>query len=279
VNPSADITVVRETASTALIDGGNGFGQVACEAAMKMAIEKAENTVISAVGLFRSFHIGRLADYAEMAAKRGMIGVVACNSVPWVAPWGGRQRLLGTNPICFAIPSGQGRPILVDVSTSASSEGKVRVKRARREALPEGWILDKKGQRSTNPSDLYEGGALLPMGAHKGFSLALVIDILAGALTIGQINGEVPRPFNNVFLEAIKIEGFRALKDFEATVDRLLKRLKACPPAAGFEMVVIPGDPESEVREKRLKEGISIEDSTWEEIKSLCGESGVDCPS
>ncbi|HIE19215.1 TPA: Ldh family oxidoreductase, partial [Candidatus Bathyarchaeota archaeon] len=162
LKPSVKIDIIKETRSSALLKGNWGFGQVIAKRAMELAIEKAKKNSVSVVCAFDLYHIGRLADYTMFAAENKMIGIAMVNSTPTVAPYGGRERLISTAPISYAFPTGKEKMFVLDIATSVCAEGKVRVSLHKGENLPEGCIIDKEGNPSTNPADLYEGGAILP---------------------------------------------------------------------------------------------------------------------
>lgn len=279
IRPGAKIEVVRETPSTALIDGHWGFGQVIAREGMKIAIEKAEISSISSVGVFNCNHIGRLGEYSMMATEQDMIGIILCNSGPKggiVVPYGGAARRLGTNPMSIAVPAGEMKPFLLDFATSVVAEGKLRLKRYRGEKVPTGWILDKEGRPTNNPKDFYTGGALLPFGEHKGYALALLIDILGGALTgAGCTSSEEYERGNGTLMVAINIGSFMPLEAFKERVDKLFKKIKETPPMPKCKEVLIPGEIEFNTEEKRLKEGIFVTEKTWQDISKLAGEMGL----
>ena len=217
LNVSARPQVIKDGPTVAIIDGNRGFGQVAAYMGMDIAMKKAERNVLGAVGIINCNHIGRLGAYAQQAAEKNFIGIVTCNSSPsWVAPYGGKTRKLGTNPLAMAIPTGDGDPFLMDFATSIVAEGKVRVKFLENKSIPEGLIIDKYGRVSSNPADLYDGGALLPFGRHKGYSISLAIDLLCGALVgAGCTTGTTALRGNGVFMMAINIEGFTSLDTYD----------------------------------------------------------------
>ena len=280
IRPGAKIEVVQETPSTALIDGHWGFGQVIAKKGMEMAVEKAKVSSISLVGIFHCNHIGRLGEYSMMAAKQDMMGIILCNAPPKggnTAPYGGAARRLGTNPMSIAVPAGEMKPFLLDFATSVVAEGKLRVKRYRGEKVPTGWIIDKKGRPTNNPEDFYRGGALLPFGGHKGYALALLIDILGGALTgAACTSSEEYERGNGTLMVAINIGSFTPLEAFKERVDNLFKKIKETPPMPGYKEVLIPGEMEFNMEEKRLKEGIFVAEKTWQDISKLTEELGLD---
>lgn len=288
IKPGAKIETRKDTPSTALVDGNWGFGQMTCSRAMEIATEKAEKTGVGAVGVFNCNHIGRLAEYAQMAVDDGMVGFITANCEPYVAPYGGRTPVLGSNPLCYGIPSGNGKAIVVDYATGAAAEGKVRASLFKGEQLPAGWIVDSQGRPSTNPADLYEpplpperiklAGALLPFGGYKGYGLGLVVDILAGILTGAGSSQDMTSGWlaNGVFMMALKIDNFVPLDEFGNRVDRLAKAIKNTPKAEGFDEILIPGEPEIKERERRLRNGIPISDKAWQPLVETCKQYGLD---
>jgi len=287
VKPGAKITVVQDTSSTAIIDGGWNFGQVVCTFAMNLCIEKAKENVVGLVGARRCHHAGRLNAYAELALKHDMIGIMSVNSNCYVAPYGGKTKQLGTNPLCFAIPAGEEAPMVLDMATAVWAHGKIMVRAARGEKLPEGVLLDPDGNPTTDPGWYAKGGVLLPFGGpvgYKGFGLSLLVEILAGALTeAGCSNSEEyrSRPFyggNGVFMMAIDVGRLTDIKAFKERVDNLLRTVKNSPRALGFDEILIPGEPERRLREKNLREGVYVEESTWNDVRKLGKELNVDVP-
>jgi uncharacterized oxidoreductase len=253
---------------------------------MQLAIQKADMNGVSSVGIINCNHIGRLSEYSTMALDHGMISFIAVNADPCVAPYGGKRAVLSTSPVSYAIPAGQEAPIIVDFATSALAEGKVRAALFKGLSLPEGWIVNSAGRSSTDPAELYEpplppaqvklSGALLPAGGHKGYSLSLVVEALAGALTGSGCDGEVKSGFaNGVFIFVIKIENFVPLNSFKSAIDRLISAVKTSPRAEGFDEILIPGEPERRTEAERSKSGIPIPEASWESIRKLCREYGL----
>ncbi len=290
IDPSARPEVAQETPCTASVNGHWGFGQVAAEYAMKLCVKKAMAGSIGAVSLFKSNHIGRLGEYAMMAAEQDMIGMVMCNVGPClVAPYGGKSRQLGTNPLSVAAPAGKMKPFLIDFATSIAAEGKIRMKYYNNEKVPLGWVMDEKGRLTENPGELYykEGdqiiidghryrGCILPFGGHKGYALSLLMDILGGALTgAGCTSSEEFERGNGAFMMTIDISRFTPLNEFKRKVDNLFVNLKSSEPASGHSEVLIPGEPEFREKEKRLKEGINIPEKVWHGISAVAEELGL----
>ncbi|MBS7606816.1 MAG: Ldh family oxidoreductase [Candidatus Bathyarchaeia archaeon] len=279
IKPGAKIEVTRETRSSAILNGNWGFGQVIAKRAMELAIRKAKDGAVGVVCAFNCNHIGRLADYTLMALKNDMIGVAMVNSTRFVAPFGGRERMLSTGPISFAFPSDLEFPLVIDISTSVVAEGKVRVMLHRGEKIPYGWIIDKDGNPSDNPKDLYNGGAILPLGGdeagHKGFGLGLAVEILSGILSGAGCAYEEAKRGNGVFFEVINIEDFMPIEEFKCKVGDLIRTIKASKPRPGWKEITIPGEPEYLTERIRLREGIYIPERTWDEIKQIASKLGV----
>ena len=280
LKPGAKIDVVRETCSSALIEGNWGFGQVVAKRAMELAIEKAEENSVSVVCAFDLYHIGRLADYTTLAAEKNMIGIAMVNSTPTVAPYGGREKLISTAPVSYAFPTGKENLFVLDIATSVCAEGKVRVSLHKGEKLPEGFIIDKEGNPSTNPADLYEGGAILPLGGdlvgYKGFGLGLVVEVMAGILSNAGCAYEADKKGNGVFFEVINIEDLVSIDEFKNRIDALIRRIKSSKLRPGFKEILLPGEPEIRTERRRRKEGIYIPERTWEEIVKIAERKDID---
>lgn len=285
VKPGAEVKIVREAGCTAVLDGGGGFGQIVARKAMAMAIDKAQVNGMGAVAVRHSNHVGRLGEYPMMAAEQDMIGMAMVNNHGGglcMAPFGGIERRLSPNPISFAIPTGAGKPILLDMTSSTVAEGKLRVMRNRREEVPEGWLIDAEGRATTDPEDFYRppGGALLPLGGtvgYKGFGLCLVMDIMAGALSgAGCSQGSDLMGMQGVFVMAMDVGNFAAIEEFEEQVDSLIHYVKSSPTAPGVDEILVPGEPEFREERKRLREGVHIEHDTWSQIAKAAEEVGLD---
>jgi uncharacterized oxidoreductase len=284
--PGAPSRIVAETPGTVVLDGGWGFGQVVAQRATQMAISKARAQGVGVAGTRHANHLGRLGDYPAMAAAQGMAAIAAVNNHgggAWVAPWGGREGRLSTNPIAIATP-GPERPIILDITTSVVAEGKIRVKRNRDEPMPAGWALNAAGEPTTNPHDLYRTprGAILPFGGeagHKGFGLSLMVDILAGALTGAGCSQEgAPRMGNALFLIAIDIAAMTPLSAFGEQVQALIDWVRSSALAPGFDAIRFPGEPEAEIEARRQVEGIPVDDETWRQITDFARTLGVVLP-
>jgi uncharacterized oxidoreductase len=217
-----------------------------------------------------------------MAARRGMIAMITADSgrsPKHVAPFGGAKARLGTNPICFAVPSDLDGPLFFDMATSAAAAGKVMLAAARGEQVPQGWIIDADGRPTTDPTQLKKGGALLPLGGtegYKGYGLAAMVEIFCGLLT-GLGFGVEPSGRHNdgCFMAVFKVSAFRDLAVFEREVREFADYLKATPPAEGFTEVLYPGEIEHRREIQRRADGIPVEDATWAALRSLAVDYGV----
>jgi uncharacterized oxidoreductase len=275
--PGARPEVVEETPGSALVDGKYAFGHIAAAFATEVAIRKAKESKAVVVSVVRCNHIGRLGEWASRAAAKDVIAFVVVGGFggPGIAaPFGGAGRALSTNPISVGMPGGDMPDMLVDFATTAVAEGKVQVARAKGVPLPPGCILDKDGNPSTNPEDLYAGGMLLPFGGHKGYGLAMVVELLGGALAPGeQYNAEGRR--GGAVIIGIDAATFHPLVAYEQAADYHLRRIKQIPPAKGFSEVLLPGEPERRSKEERLRDGIPVPEATWNAIVEAGRAVGV----
>ena len=278
----APMDVVRETPTTMVVNGNWGFGYHVSNFVMQAIIEKAAASGVAAATVYRQGHVGRVAAYPIMAAKAGMIGMMTADSgraAKGVVPFGGREARLGTNPICFAMPSNLEGPLFIDMATSAVAAGKISLAVARGKSIPEGWILDKNGNATNDPHDFSDGGAILPLGGtegHKGYGLAAIVEIFSGLLTgLGFGVDPTGRHNDGCFLAAFNVEAFRSLETFKQEVTEFAHYLKSTPPAKGFDEVYYPGEIEHLRTQSGLEHGIEVEESTWEKLEALASRYGL----
>jgi LDH2 family malate/lactate/ureidoglycolate dehydrogenase len=285
VVPDAEPKVLRETAVSALVDGGWGFGQVTALRAAEIALARAREQGLAAVGCVRVNHIGRVGEYPERMAREGVVGFVVAGGFGGrggrAAPFGGREGILGTNPLSFGIPAEGPEPMLVDFATTAVAAGKIQVARAKGTPLPPGSILDRDGNPTTNAEDFYQGGVMLPFGGHKGYALSMVVELLGRVLTGADEYAQDGRGGavygrSGTLVLAIDAGLFREPAAFRRGVDETLGRVKAVPPAPGFDEVMVPGEPEARTRAQRQREGVYVEDATVEAIRKTAAALGVD---
>jgi len=278
--PDARPALIRETATTATVDGRWAFGQLTAGYATQVAMAKARGGQTAAVSMVRCNHIGRLGEYTELAARQGLVAFMAGANFGRgaTAPHGGSARVLGTNPVSFALPAGETGPVVVDFATSATAEGKLSVARSKGLPVAPGILLDRQGRPSTNPDDFYQGGALLPFGGHKGYGLSVIADLLGRYLSGAERWATDQVTFANLIV-AIDVEAFRPLPEYRERVDRRLDEIRAVPPAPGFEEVLIPGEPERRARARRMETGIALPDDTRESLQALAARLHVPMPA
>ena len=279
IQPDAPTETLHESASIAVLDGNWGFGPVIATRAVELAIQKARRADISSVVVSRCNEVGRLGGYACLAADAEMIALLMANDHgggTCVAPHGGTEGRLSTNPIACAVPIEGKDPIVLDMSTSVVASGKIRVKQHRDEALPHGWLIDAAGESTTNADDFYDvpPAALLPFGgavsAHKGFGLSVIIDLLSGALTgAGCSKGEDARVGNGLFVLVMNVASFRGFPGFSAEIERFIGYLKSAKRAVGVDAIRVPGERGWEEQRRREREGIPIDTETWAHIQTF----------
>ena len=303
MQPSAQPTILRERGATVLIDAGASFGQYSTMFGLEWAIKTAREFGIATAAIRHSSHIGRLGEYAERATAVGMVGIatygVAGPGTGIVVPFGGRERFLGTNPWAFGVPTTEEDPMLYDAATSTVAEGKLRVARAKGAQVPPGCIIDNDGLPSTTPSDFYEGGALLPLGGatggHKGYGLAMSAALIGGLAMIddnvegswdvgarlGRADDAAAGPrghITGVVLIVIDPSFFGDTDQYRAMTGATVAAVREVRPAEGTERVLSPGEPETQTRARRERDGIPLADATWEELTALGQEYNIPMP-
>jgi len=303
MQPSVQPKILRERGATVLIDAGASFGQYSTIFGLEWAIKAAREYGIATAAIRHSSHIGRLGEYAERATAAGMVGIatygVAGPGTGIVVPFGGRERFLGTNPWAFGVPTTEDDPMLYDAATSTIAEGKIRVARAKGGQLPPGCIIDNDGLPSTTPDDFYDGGALLPLGGatggHKGYGLAMSAALIGGLAMIdddiqcswdvgarlGRGDDEASGPrghITGVVLIVIDPSFFGDTDQYRALTGATVAAVRGVQPAEGTERVLSPGEPESQTRARRERDGIPLAESTWEELTALGREYNIPMP-
>jgi uncharacterized oxidoreductase len=274
IDPTARPAVTEPRGAVSTVDGQWGFGQLAARAAVAEARRLAAASGVSTVAVRNCNHVGRLGEYVETLADDGAIGLAFCNVDAIVAPYGGRERRLGTNPIAWAAPRAAGQPaVVVDFATAAIAEGKVALAAAEGGQVPAGLLIDAQGRASTDPADFYDGGALLPFGQHKGYGLSVMIEIVGGLLSGGGVSS-LPGydNTNGTVIVAIDIEAFVPLARFREQTEQFCARLQATAPAADQpSAVLVPGQIEARTRAERLGTGVPLSPSTWQSLTELPG--------
>jgi LDH2 family malate/lactate/ureidoglycolate dehydrogenase len=288
INATPNITIVHETPTTATVDGDAGLGLVVAPFAMRLAIKKAELYGSGWVSVRNSNHFGIAGYHSLMAVQKDMIGFAMTNASPLVAPTFANERLLGTNPMCYAFPAGKYPPIVVDMATSAAANGKLEIAQRLGKQVPEGWIQDTDGNFTTDPHALKSGGSLLPLGSdrehgsHKGFGLSATVDILSAVLSGANYGPWVPPfvaflapPADPVglgighFVGAMRVDGFRPVDEFKAHLDNWITRFKSASTVDPHQKVIIPGEPETEAEADRMQNGIPLVDAVVNDLNGV----------
>lgn len=288
VNTDPALKIIHETPSTGVVDGDSGLGLVVAPYAMQIAIDKAKNVGTGWVSVQNSNHFGIAGYHAMMALEHDMIGIAFTNASPLVSPTFSVERLLGTNPICVVIPAGEEPAFVADLATTTAANGKLEILQRKGGVAPLGWIQTKEGRPSTDPHELKAGGALLPLGgdrdhgSHKGYALGAIVDIFSAVLSGANYGPWVPpfpayvpmpdeQPGKGIghFFGAMRIDAFRPADAFKKHMDKWIKRFRSAKTIKGQEKVLIPGDPEREMQEERMKNGIPLLKPVVEDLKYL----------
>lgn len=276
IAPRGAVRVLEEGPAFALLDGGNLLGHVAAWRAMELAIAKARVAGTGTVTLRHGNHSGILARYTLQAAEAGCIGIAATNTPPLMAPWGGVQPFLGTNPLSIAVPAGEEPPLVLDMATSAVARSKILLASGSGERIPAHWALDEQGRPTQDPQAALRG-SMAPMAGHKGYGLALMIDVLAGVLAGAASGPEVGDIFRtdggrqNVghYFQAIHLCRLGMEEAVRGRVDGLIRQLRSAPAAAGTDRIRVPGEVERETAERRRREGIPLSREVRQDLTGL----------
>ncbi len=280
IRPKVDLTPVRETIATALLDGHDGIGQVISHRAMQIAIRKAKEAGVAYVAVRNSNHLGACAYYSMMALPHNMIGFVFTNASPRLAPTGGTERLFGNNPWSIAVPAGRRLPVVLDMANSVVAAGKIRICQKEGKPIPEGWALDKDGVPTTDPEAALKG-ILLAIGGYKGYGITLMVDLLTGVLADssygprvkGMESDEVAH-VGHAFM-AVDLSAFGEVADFKARMDGYIDEIKNSRKAKGSEVIYLPGELEFLREQERREKGIPLQAKVAEDLRALGRDYGV----
>ncbi len=294
INVSPEIKIVHETPSTAVVDGDRAVGMIAAKRSMEIAISKAENAGTGWVATRNSNHFGIAGYYAMMALKHDMAGICLTNANPLVAPTFSTSRMLGTNPVAVAVPALKQPPFVADFATTPIARGKLAVAEKKGERVPFGFVQDKNGDPSDDPSILKYGGSMLTLGgdrihgSHKGYCLSAVVDILSAVFSGANFGPFVPPSVAYLpvlekktgegtghFFGAMRIDAFQPAEEFKAKMDEWIETFRNATPGKGHDRVLIPGDPEREAGERLMKEGITIVPAIRSDLKDIALSLGV----
>jgi LDH2 family malate/lactate/ureidoglycolate dehydrogenase len=261
----AEITVRRESPSAISVGGGNGWGAVVAMRVMRMCIDRARQTGCCIAAASDVGHVGRLGYYVERAAEEGMIGILALSgstSAPVMAPWGGKEARLSTNPIAFGFPYPGGAPVVVDISTTQAARGKVAIAASTGRAIPDSWAYDADGNPTTDAAKaLPPAGTMAPLGGHKGYALAIAVELLSAALA-----GEYPREGDGMFVAAIDVGAVTEPSLYGSAVASLDASVRSSAPRSGFNPPVLPGTGSAERKERSRREGVEVQREIWRQV-------------
>lgn len=288
INSNPSIRIVHETPSTAVMDGDKGLGLVVAPAAMQVAIDKARNVGTGWVSVKNSNHFGIAGFHSMIALENDMIGIAMTNASALVAPTFSMERMLGTNPISVSIPAGEEPPFVADFATTTAANGKLEILQRKNLDTPNGWVQTKNGEPSTSAGEVKNGGALLPLGgdkehgSHKGYMLGSIVDIFSGILSganygpwVPPFPAYIPMPENlpgegiGHFFGVMRIDAFRPATDFKQHMDKWIQRFRSAKTIAGESNVVIPGDPEREMEQERMANGIPLLQTVIDDLTIL----------
>ncbi len=276
---------IIDNGALAVIDGHDGIGQVLTAQAIRMGIERARHHGVSAIGVRNSNHFGTAAYFTRMSAEAGCVAFLATNASPAMAAWGGREKLIGTNPWSIAAPAGQRGVAVMDIANTAVARGKIYLAAERNETIPATWAADEQGRPTTNASEAVHG-LILPMAGHKGYVISFMMDVLAGVLTGSQFGSGVVGPYDPTkpsgcghMLITIDINAVMPRAEFENRMEALIQEVKDSPAAEGIENIFFPGELEDIHTQNHLKTGIQVADKTWDSLNKLATETQTALPS
>jgi ureidoglycolate dehydrogenase (NAD+) len=280
---SAEPQIIKEGSGFVLVDGNFALPMVTSRFAMHQAMEKARTAGIAYAAVQHSGHYGAAGYYALMAAEENMIGISMSNVDVCMTVPGARAPVMGTNPLAYAVPAGQEQPVFLDIATSVVAISKVIAAKTAGQPIPEGWLVDAEGNPTTDTTAYPDQGSILPMAGHKGYGIALLIEILSGVLTgaafLSGINGWLkpePKPADegHSFI-AINVETLMPLAQFQERMDRMIQEVRSAPRAAGADRIYLPGEMELERREIALREGITLPDYVLSNLFKVAAEANL----
>ena len=281
MKPVTQPEFITDAGAIAHIDGHDGVGQVLTALAAQQAIERAKAHGIGAVGVRNSNHFGTCMYYTLMAAREGCVMILTTNGGPAMAPWGGRKKIIGTNPWSVAAPAGSRAPFVMDMANTGVARGKIYLARNRNEPIPLGWAIDADGAPTTDPQKAIEG-IILPMAGHKGYAIAAVVDLLSGVLTGSGFLSAVHSPYKTAdksncghLMIAINIEAFQPLAQFNARMEAFISEIKSVPLAQGCDEVFYPGEMEARNDEKNRRDGLALPQDTLNDLSRIAGLTGL----
>ena len=277
-DPKAQPQLAVDAGALAVLDGRDGMGQVLTARAAQEAIKRAKAHGIAAVGIRNSNHFGTALYFTLMAARQGCVAFLSTNASPAMAPWGGRKKTVGTNPWSWACPAGSHAPMVLDIANTGVARGKIYLAKQKGLPIPEGWAINAAGAPTTDPAEAIDG-IILPMAQHKGYAIALMMDMLSGVLTGSGFGSEIAGPYQaerrsraGQLMIALNIESMQPMAEFNARMDALIAQVKGVPLAQGFDEVFYPGEIEARNDAKNRQEGLLLPEDTVTDLKKVAGE-------
>jgi LDH2 family malate/lactate/ureidoglycolate dehydrogenase len=283
-DPVAKPEIVVDSGAIAVIDGHEAMGQVVASRAAREAIRRAKAHGIGAVAVRNSNHFGMALYYTLMAARQNCVAFLSTNASPAMAPWGGREKLVGTNPWSWASPAGRSAPMVLDIANTAVARGKIYLAKRKAMPIPMGWAMDASGAPTTDPAAAIEG-VILPMAQHKGYAIAVVMDMLSGVLTGSRFGSAVQGPYQSEhrsgaghLMIALDIAAFQPVVEFNARMEQLISELKAAPLAQGCEEIFYPGEIEARNDAANRRDGVLLPDDVLMDLRRLAIDLRVSDP-
>ena len=277
-DPKAQPQLAADAGALAVLDGRDDMGQVLTARAAQEAIKRAKAHGIAAVGIRNSNHFGTALYFTLMAARQGCVAFLSTNASPAMAPWGGRKKTVGTNPWSWASPAGSHAPMVLDIANTGVARGKIYLAKQKGLPIPEGWAINAAGAPTTDPAEAIDG-IILPMAQHKGYAIALMMDMLSGVLTGSGFGSEIAGPYQaerrsraGQLMIALNIESMQPMAEFNARMDALIAQVKGVPLAQGFDEVFYPGEIEARNDAKNRQEGLLLPEDTVTDLKKVAGE-------
>ena len=280
MKPVTNTSLLVDSQAIAVMDGGDGVGQVIAKRAMMESVKRAMQHSVGIVSVRNSNHFGTCMYFTRMGAQQGCISILMSNAGPNMAPWGGRQKKIGTNPWSIAVPAGKHDAVVMDMANSGVARGKIYLAQKRRQAIPADWAIDKEGRATTDPQAAIEG-FILPMAGHKGYVMGVMVDILSGVLSGSAFLDQVHGPYDPVnksgaghFIVSLNVAAFQPLAEFEARIDEYIRSLKDVPLAEGHKQIYYPGEMENQADIRNRQTGIHLPEDTKQSLMQVAKESG-----
>ncbi len=282
IDPRAQIAIERRRAGTLAVDAGNGLGQVQAVKVLRMLMPMARECGTASATIRNSQHFGALSYYCNLAADQDMILLATTNCEPAMSPAGGCEAFFGTNPIAASFPTGKGFHVKIDLATSLVARGNIIAAQKRGQAIPQGWALDPQGNPTTDAAQAL-AGTVLTMGGHKGYALAMMVEVLSSVLSGAAVGSSIGSMYKNLdrkqdvghFFCLLDIDAFMDIDQFKSRIDATIDQIKACRKRPGVEEILVPGERSHRTTQQNLRDGIAIDDATLSELRALASQLNV----